>query len=82
VTLALARAAGEAAPLLFTALNNNFWSTDLFRPIATLPVLIYFFSIIPYRPQQEIAWAAALVLLGIVLTVSIIARIVTKKKKY
>lgn len=82
VTLAVARAAGEAAPLLFTALNNNFWSTDLFRPIATLPVLIYFFSIIPYRPQQEIAWAAALVLLGLVLIVSVFARVVTAKKKY
>jgi phosphate transport system permease protein len=82
ITLGLARAAGEAAPLLFTALNNNFWSTDLFRPIATLPVLIYFFSIIPYRPQQELAWAAALVLLGIVLIVSIIARVVTAKKRF
>ncbi|WP_416673486.1 phosphate ABC transporter permease PstA [Egbenema bharatensis] len=82
ITLGLARAAGEAAPLLFTALNNNFWSTDLFRPIATLPVLIYFFSIIPFRPQQELAWAAALVLLGIVLSVSIIARVVTAKKQF
>jgi phosphate transport system permease protein len=82
VTIALARAAGEAAPLLFTALNNNFWSTDLFRPIATLPVLIYFFAIIPYRPQQQIAWAAALVLLAIVLSVSVIARIATRQKTY
>jgi phosphate transport system permease protein len=82
VTLSLARAGGEAAPLLFTALNNNFWSTDLFGPIATLPVLIYFFAIIPYQTQQEIAWAAALVLLGIVLVVSVTSRIVTAKKQY
>ncbi|MBE9182233.1 phosphate ABC transporter permease PstA [Oculatella sp. LEGE 06141] len=82
VTLALARAAGEAAPLLFTALNNNFWSTDAFAPIATLPVLIYFFAIIPFRAQQELAWAAALVLLGIVLIVSIVARLIARQKKY
>lgn len=82
VVLALARAAGEAAPLLFTALNNNFWSTDLFRPIATLPVLIYFFAIIPYKAQQELAWAAALILLGIVLVCSILARFFTRAKTY
>ncbi len=72
--LALARAAGEAAPLLFTAFNNNFWSTNLFRPVATLPVMVYFFSIIPFRVQQELAWAGALVLLAIVLAASLIAR--------
>jgi phosphate transport system permease protein len=82
VTLALARAGGEAAPLLFTALNNNFWSTDLFGPVATLPVLVYFFAIIPYKTQQEIAWAAALVLLGIVLVVSVASWLVTAKKRY
>ncbi len=82
VVLALARAAGEAAPLLFTALNNNFWSTDLFRPIATLPVLIYFFAIIPYKASQELAWAAALVLLGIVLLCSILARFFTRARTF
>ncbi len=82
VTLALARAGGEAAPLLFTALNNNFWSTDPTQPIATMSVLIYFFSIIPYRPQQQLAWAAALVLLVIILTFSITARVITAQKKY
>ncbi|PIG92741.1 phosphate ABC transporter permease PstA [Gloeocapsopsis sp. IPPAS B-1203] len=80
VTLALARAGGEAAPLLFTALNNNFWSTDLWAPIATLPVLIYFYAIIPYKAQQEIAWAAALVLLGIVLIVSISSRLLARQR--
>ncbi|XFA73013.1 phosphate ABC transporter permease PstA [Thermosynechococcaceae cyanobacterium Okahandja] len=82
VTLAVARAGGEAAPLLFTALNNNFWSTDLFRPIATLSVQVYFFAIIPYRPQQELAWAGALVLLAIILLVSVTSRFLTRKRVY
>lgn len=82
VTLAVARAGGEAAPLLFTALNNNFWSTDLWQPIATLPVLIYFYAIIPFKAQQEIAWAAALVLLAIILIVSISSRLLTRQKIY
>ncbi|QEP99929.1 phosphate ABC transporter permease PstA [Thermosynechococcus sp. QKsg1] len=82
VTLAVARAGGEAAPLLFTALNNNFWSTDLFRPISTLSVQVYFFAIIPYKPQQELAWAGALVLLSIILLVSIVSRLLTRKKRY
>jgi phosphate transport system permease protein len=82
VILALARAAGEAAPLLFTAFNNNFWSTNPNGPVATLPVLIYFFSIIPYKVQQEMAWAAALVLLAIVLVCSVTARFFTRAKTY
>ncbi|TVP63050.1 MAG: phosphate ABC transporter permease PstA [Leptolyngbya sp. LCM1.Bin17] len=80
VVLAVARAAGEAAPLLFTAFNNNFWSTDLWGPVATMPVLIYFFSIIPYKASQQLGWAAALVLLGIVLLFSVLARYFSKKK--
>lgn len=80
VTLSLARAGGEAAPLLFTALNNNFWSTDIWQPIATLPVLIYFYAIIPYKAQQELAWTAALVLLGIILTFSISSRLLTRQR--
>lgn len=82
ITLAVARAGGEAAPLLFTALNNNFWSTDLFKPISTLSVQVYFFSIIPYKPQQELAWAGALVLLGIILLVSISSRFLTRKRAF
>lgn len=82
VTLAVARAGGEAAPLLFTALNNNFWSTDLFRPIATLSVQIYFLAIIPFKPQQELAWAGALVLLAIILVVSISSRLLTRRRAY
>ncbi len=82
ITLAVARAGGEAAPLLFTALNNNFWSTDVLKPISTLSVQVYFFSIIPYKPQQELAWAGALVLLGIILFVSISSRFLTRKKAF
>ncbi|MCW6037661.1 phosphate ABC transporter permease PstA [Spirulina subsalsa FACHB-351] len=82
VVLALARAAGEAAPLLFTAFNNNFWATDPMQPIATLPVLIYFFSIIPYKASQDLAWAAAMVLVAIVLIFSIVARLAGKQKAF
>ncbi len=82
IVLALARAAGEAAPLLFTAFNNNFWSTDPFRPVATLPVLIYFFSIIPYKASQDLAWAAAIVLLAVVLIFSVTARFFSRQKKF
>ncbi len=80
VVLSVAQAAGSAAPLLFTAFNNNFWSTDLWRPVATMPVLIYFFSIIPYQASQQLGWAAALVLLVIVLLFSILARYFSRKK--
>ncbi len=82
IVLGVARAAGEAAPLLFTAFNNNFWATDIWQPVATLPVLIYFFSIIPYKASQELAWAAALVLLAIVLIFSIAARFFSRQKKF
>jgi len=82
IVLALGRAAGEAAPLLFTAFNNNFWSHDLFQPVATLPVLIYFFSIIPYKASQDLAWAAAMMLVAIVLVFSIAARFFSRQKSY
>jgi phosphate transport system permease protein len=82
VVLAVARAAGEAAPLLFTAFNNNFWATDIWQPVATLPVLIYFFSIIPYKASQELAWAASLVLLAIVLIFSVAARYFSRRPRF
>lgn len=82
IILALGRAAGEAAPLLFTAFNNNFWSHDLFQPVATLPVLIYFFSIIPYKASQDLAWAAAMMLVMLVLIFSIAARFFSRQKTY
>lgn len=82
VVLSVARASGEAAPLLFTAFNNNFWAANVWEPVATLPVLIYFFSIIPYKASQSLAWAAALVLLSIVLLFSILARYFSRQKKF
>ncbi|QDZ40464.1 phosphate ABC transporter permease PstA [Euhalothece natronophila Z-M001] len=82
VVLATARAAGEAAPLLFTAFNNTYWSTSVWEPTATMPVLIYFFSIMPYQASQSLAWAASLVLLAMVMTFSILARLLTRKKKF
>jgi phosphate transport system permease protein len=80
VVLSVARASGEAAPLLFTAFNNNFWSTNIWEPVSTLPVLIYFFSIMPFRASQSLAWAAALVLLSIVLLFSVLARYFSRRK--
>lgn len=82
VTLAVARAAGETAPLIFTALFSPFWPQGLFEPIATLSVLVYNFAIVPFRPQQELAWAGSLILVLLVLLTSIIARYVTSRKTY
>jgi phosphate transport system permease protein len=82
VTLAIARAAGETAPLIFTALFSPFWPNGITNPIATLAVLVYNFATLPFRPQQELAWAAALILVMMVLITSIIARFVTRQKTY
>jgi len=82
VMLALARAAGETAPLLFTALFSNYWmSHDPMRPVATLAVLIYNFSSSPFPNQIEIAWAASLVLVFIVLVTNIIGQIYTARAR-
>ena len=77
--LALARAAGETAPLLFTALGNRFWSTDLNAPIASLPVFIYDYSRAPYDDWNRQAWTAALVLLILVSSVSGMLRLTTRR---
>jgi phosphate transport system permease protein len=82
VTLALARAAGETAPLLFTALFNQYGARGLWEPIATLPVLIYNFAISPYKNQQSLAWAAALIVVLLIMIVSILARTLTNRKVY
>lgn len=82
VTLAIARAAGETAPLIFTALFSQFWPSGLFSPIATLSVLVYNFATVPFKPQQELAWAAALILVLLVLVTSITARVVTSQEKF
>lgn len=72
--LNLARVAGETAPLLFTALNNQYWSPGFNQPIATLPVMIFTYAIAPYPDWHRQAWAAGFVLLMLVLTVNILAR--------
>jgi phosphate transport system permease protein len=82
VTLALARAAGETAPLLFTALFNQYNARSLREPIATLSVLIYNYAIAPYRNQNELAWAAALIVVLLILAISILARTLTSRKVY
>jgi phosphate transport system permease protein len=82
VTLAIARAAGETAPLIFTALFSPFWPNGIFQPIATLSVLVYNFAIVPFQPQQELAWAGSLILVLLVLITSITARVVTSRKSF
>jgi len=85
VTLAIARAAGETAPLLFTALFTQFWpnwSGGLQGPTASLAVLVYNFATAPYKHQQELAWAASLILVLMVLLTSVVARVATARKVY
>ncbi len=80
VMLALARAFGEAAPLLFTALGNRFWNLYLDRPMANLPTQIYEYAKSPYQDWHRQAWAAALVLITVVLVLNIIARLSTRER--
>ncbi len=85
VTLAVARAAGETAPLLFTALFNQYWinwNNGLKEPTASLAVLVYNFATVPYENQKQLAWAAAFVLVLLVLATSIISRLATSMRKY
>lgn len=79
VMLSLARVAGETAPLLFTALNNRYWSPGWNQPIASLPVVVYTYAISPYDDWHRQAWAAGLVLLGMVLLTNIIARTILSR---
>jgi phosphate transport system permease protein len=74
VLLAVARISGETAPLLFTALNNQFWSTNLNAPIASLPAVIFQFALSPYKDWQSLAWTGALIITLAVLALSITAR--------
>ncbi len=80
IMLALARVAGETAPLLFTAFGNQFWSSGWNQPVSALPLVIYNYAIGPYRTWHEQAWAAGLVLLGLVLVVNIATRVVLSRK--
>jgi phosphate transport system permease protein len=81
VLLAVARISGETAPLLFTALNNQFWSTDLNAPLASLPVVIFQFALSPYKDWQSLAWTGALIITLAVLFLSITARILSAQGK-
>jgi len=78
--VAIARIAGETAPLLFTALGNQFWSFRLSEPIAALPLQIYVFAISPYDDWHRLAWAGALVLIGVVFVISVAARAATRSR--
>ncbi|MEA5553110.1 phosphate ABC transporter permease PstA [Anabaena cylindrica UHCC 0172] len=79
-TLSIARASGETAPLLFTALFSSFWPSGLLQPTASLAVLVYNFAISPFPNWQSLAWAASLILVLMVLITSIIARWATRQK--
>jgi phosphate transport system permease protein len=80
VLLAIARISGETAPLLFTALNNQFWTTDLNAPMANLPVVIFQFAMSPYADWQELAWAGALLITLTVLVLNIVARVMFRQR--
>jgi phosphate transport system permease protein len=81
VLLATARISGETAPLLFTALNNQFWSTNLNAPMASLPTVIFQFALSPYKDWQMLAWTGALIITFTVLALSIVARALTASRK-
>jgi phosphate transport system permease protein len=83
--LAIARAAGETAPLLFTALFTQFWTrwnNHLMEPTASLAVLVYNFATVPFKNQQQLAWAASFILVFLVLITSMIARLATSRRVY
>jgi phosphate transport system permease protein len=79
VLLAVARISGETAPLLFTALNNQFWSVNLNAPMPSLPVVIFQFALSPYEDWQRLAWTGALLITVAVLSLSILARVLSSK---
>jgi phosphate transport system permease protein len=81
VLLAVARISGETAPLLFTSLNNQFWSTDLNQPVSSLPVVIFQFALSPYKDWQDLAWTGALIITLTVLALSISARALVRTGK-
>src|SRR6185503_6499312 len=81
VLLSIARISGETAPLLFTALNNQFWSTNLNAPMASLPAVIFQFALSPYQDWQKLAWTGALIITLAVLVLSILARILAAQRR-
>ena len=80
ILLAVARIAGETAPLMFTALSNQFWSTDLSEPMANLPMTVFRFAMSPFKDWQDLAWAGVLLITGGVLVLNIVARLLFKEK--
>lgn len=80
ILLAVARIAGETAPLLFTALSNQFWTSNLSQPMASLPVTIFKFAMSPYENWQQLAWAGVFIITVAVLGLNILARVITRKK--
>lgn len=80
VLLSVARISGETAPLLFTSLNNQFWSSDMNQPMANLPVVIFQFAMSPYSDWQQLAWAGALLITFSVLTLNIVVRVVFRQQ--
>jgi len=80
VLLAVARIAGETAPLLFTSLNNQFWTSSLSEPMASLPVTIFKFAMSPYENWQQLAWAGVFLITVAVLGLNILARVLTRNK--
>jgi phosphate transport system permease protein len=80
ILLGVARIAGESAPLLFTALNNQFWSNDLSKAMANLPVTIFQFAMSPYDDWQQLAWAGALLITTAVLCLNLLARILLRRR--
>jgi phosphate transport system permease protein len=81
ILLAVARITGETAPLLFTSLNNQFWSTNLNAPLSSLPVVIFQFALSPYKDWQKLAWTGALIITFTVLALSIVARVLAASRK-
>lgn len=81
ILLAVARISGETAPLLFTSLNNQFFSTDLNAPMASLPTVIFQFALSPYEDWQRLAWTGALIITFSVLTLSVLARALASTRK-
>ena len=82
VLVALARVAGETAPLLFTALGNSFWNRNLGDPISAVPLQIFTYAISPYDDWHRQAWAGALVLLGMILALNVVVRVLSRDRKF
>ena len=81
VLLGVARIAGETAPLLFTALSNQFWTSSLNEPLANVPVVIFQYAMSPYDEWHELAWAGAFVLTAFVLALNIVVRLIARRGK-